>query len=158
MYQVARCDTGATELIHITTVGLYPAYGTFYKSLAAHNSLSTDVCFRFIGYGVGTAIWELGTALSTQTGCEGCGTMFLVQDCSSSDQYKVDFGATTGIGIGFVYKVKNTGASFVPGDGRDNWDNNEEKCLTIISAAAAAEIATATITPYSDCETCVVTL
>ena len=40
----------------------------------------------------------------------------------------------------------------------DIWDNNEEKCLTIISAAAAAEIATATITFYSDCEACVVTL
>jgi hypothetical protein len=157
-YQLSRCDTGATELVHITTPGLYPAYGTFYKSLAANNSLSTDVCFRFTGYGVGTAIWEFGTAISTETGCEGCGAIFLVQDCQSTDQYKVNFGATVGIGIGFVYKVQNTGASFVPGDGRDNWDNNEEKCLTIVSAAAAAEIATATITFYSDCETCVVTL
>jgi hypothetical protein len=157
LYQFERCDTGAVDLVDIITPALYPTYGLSYRSALADNSLGIDVCFKFIGYSVGTPAWEL-SAYTVEPGCETCFTVFLVEDCASGFQYKVDMTGEVGVTVGNIYKITNNGADFIPGDGRDDWLTTDAKCVSIISGETVAELSTVTILGFADCPLCILTL
>ena len=59
---------------------------------------------------------------------------------------------------GAIYKITNNGASFIPGDGRDDWLTTDAKCVSIISGETVAELSTVTILGFADCPLCILTL
>jgi len=154
LYQVIRCTTGATELINYTGGAPYPAVNTTYEVAAADNSTPSDQQFHIIGYGLGVASFDF-TNPSPVTGCEIVSSQFRVQDCTSGYFYDVEFGATTGVIPGNVYKLTNTGPDFLPG-GSDDWLTGQDRCITVISQLTVGlDISSITVvSTHLDCTTC----
>ena len=154
LFQVIKCDTGATELIEYTGGAPYPAVNTTYEVAAADNSTAVDQFFHVIGYGLGVATFTF-TNPGIVTGCEVSTSQFRVQDCTSGYFYDVEFGATAAVIPGNVYKLTNTGPDFLPG-GSDDWLTGQDRCITVISQQVVGlDISSITVvSTHADCTTC----
>ena len=83
---------------------------------------------------------------------------FVVEDCTSGDQYIVtitDHGCGT-IAEGTVIKLNNPGATFSPGGGRADWVTLTDRCVFIVENCwpAAAELGTDLDSTYDECASC----
>ena len=157
-YSALSCATGASLVINRTglpAVNPYYAINSTYRSLAGDNSTGAILDFTVIGYTTASATVDVGGA-SLAAGCEIAGSIFTVEDCTSGDQYIVEMGAITGIDVGEVYKLTNTGANFTPGPPRADWNNGEIRCVFIVSTnAGPAEITSVTSAAvYASCVSC----
>ena len=58
---------------------------------------------------------------------------------------------------GQVLKLTNAGSTYSPGGGREDWDNAEVICVTILENCSASSTELPTVTmgaTYTDCATC----
>jgi hypothetical protein len=154
LYQVIRCNSGTAGLIEYTGIAPYPAVDTTYVTLAADNSTGFDQHFHIIGYGLGVALFDF-TNPAIIAGCEVLSTQFRVVDCTSGYEYDVEFGATAGVIPGDVYKLTNTGPSFLPG-GSDDWLTGQDRCITVLSQLVVGlDITSITVvSTHLNCTTC----
>lgn len=157
-YSALSCATGASLVINRTglpAVNPYYAINSTYRSPLGQNSTTGILDFTVIGYTTASATVDVsGAALAA--GCEVAGSIFTVEDCTSGDQYIVEMGAITGIDVGEVYKLTNTGANFTPGSPREDWNNGQVRCVFIVSTnAGPAEITSVTSAAvYASCLSC----
>ena len=153
-YSVLSCLDGSSQVVN-RTGGPFFGINTTHFSAAADNSTGADLYFTVTGYTTASATIDVGNSSSTP-GCETGGTIFTVEDCTSGDQYIVEMGAITGIDVGEVYKLTNTGPSFSPGAPRADWNNSEVRCVYIVSLdAGPAEITSVTSAAvYASCLSC----
>jgi len=154
LYEVIRCNSGTAGLIEYTGIAPYPAVDTTYVTLAADNSTGLDQHFHIIGYSLGVAIFDF-TNPAIIAGCEVLSTQFRVADCSSGYEYDVEFGATVAVIPGNVYKLTNTGPSFLPG-GSDDWLTGQDRCITVLSQLVVGlDITSITVvSTHLNCTTC----
>jgi hypothetical protein len=157
-YSSFSCSDGSTKIINRTGVAPSPSpyyeINKTYLSPAASNSTGADFYFTVTGYTTAAATVDVSAA-SLSAGCEASGTIFLVQDCTTGDQYKVDMNPIAGIDIGEVYKLTNTGATFTPAAPRAAWENAQVRCVSIVSLATGAEITSVTSSAvYASCLSC----
>tara|TARA_R110000765_G_scaffold44935_4_gene92908 strand:+ start:892 stop:4686 length:3795 start_codon:yes stop_codon:yes gene_type:complete len=154
LFDTIRCSTGLPALIEYTAGAPYPAVNTTYLSLAANNSLAVDQYFHIVGYGLGAAFFTF-TAFSVVPGCEVPSSQFRVADCTTGYEYDVEFGATVGVIPGNIYKLTNTGASFLPG-APDDWLTGQDRCITVISSLVVGlDITSITVvSTHLNCATC----
>ena len=76
-------------------------------------------------------------------------------DCTTGYEYDVEFGATVGVIPGNVYKLTNTGASFLPGSPND-WLNGQDRCITVLNQLVVGlDITSITVvSTHLNCTTC----
>lgn len=96
------------------------------------------------------------------SGCEECGTIWLIEDCATGDQYTINAASWTATSLtpGNIFKVQNTGASFNPIDGRAPWLIGEEKCVILLNLVTSLPEVDPTIesTIYVECAICLASL
>ncbi len=155
-FRMLICETGLIENVEWLG-GVDPAINEFWSfsdpsaGTICGKALSSKLIFANVTYSTGVSTPSL------IAGCESCGSTWLVEDCESGEQYRIDAStwSTVNLEPGMVFAVTNDGNTFIPGDGRATWSNAEVRCVILQNLdVAAAELSSTSEVFHSDCATC----